>query len=361
MATPPKSRNIYEDVSLGNMASALADYAEPLPMYDWVNTGARFLEQGVKAPLNALQRKANVQRESMGMEPKPLMEITTPKPRESVQFGPAAQADPVIQALTAPPKQNVGTQNTGRGMGPLPADVGQYTGGQGLGNLNTSQLTDRWYQPVTEALARTAPKADNTQKPQLPSSDSAQANTLMNFLGVLSQAGLGPLLDKNFSDFTGYLQNDENNARMRDVANAQSQGKSKNYQADTEVAILKDAAQGGPDLVAEQLASLGVPPVIPLNEVLAAYNEFGNDPQALAQWKLDLWNEPLIMQRVAASPYASMIEGRADGGEVGGKANPVAEGAPAEMDSGDYVIPADVLRFYGSKFFNQLIEKADSD
>lgn len=40
-------------------------------------------------------------------------------------------------------------------------------------------------------------------------------------------------------------------------------------------------------------------------------------------------------------------------------ADPVAEGAPASMESGDYVIPADVLRFYGLKFFQSMIQKAE--
>jgi hypothetical protein len=30
------------------------------------------------------------------------------------------------------------------------------------------------------------------------------------------------------------------------------------------------------------------------------------------------------------------------------------------MDSGDYVIPVEVKRYYGSKFFQDLIEKADN-
>lgn len=61
------------------------------------------------------------------------------------------------------------------------------------------------------------------------------------------------------------------------------------------------------------------------------------------------------------------VVGYADGGQVdpiadalgAAMADPVAEGAPAAMESGDYVIPADVLRFYGLKFFQGMIQKAE--
>lgn len=53
--------------------------------------------------------------------------------------------------------------------------------------------------------------------------------------------------------------------------------------------------------------------------------------------------------------------GYADGGEVEFEldmAGPMAEGDVAGMDSGDYVIPVEAVRFFGTKFFNDLIAKA---
>jgi hypothetical protein len=55
----------------------------------------------------------------------------------------------------------------------------------------------------------------------------------------------------------------------------------------------------------------------------------------------------------------------ADGGEVDTEGAislqaPQEQGASAGLDSGDYVITAEAMRFYGSKFFNDLIEKAEA-
>lgn len=76
---------------------------------------------------------------------------------------------------------------------------------------------------------------------------------------------------------------------------------------------------------------------------------------------------PLEPAASGGSKDGGLVRGYADGGQVDpmadalamAMADPVAEGAPAAMETGDYVIPADVLRFYGLKFFQGMIQKAE--
>lgn len=89
---------------------------------------------------------------------------------------------------------------------------------------------------------------------------------------------------------------------------------------------------------------LGFPPQTSRQQMAAIMNATQGNPQARQILITNLWNA---------------VEQKADGGVVGmGMESPVAEPS-VEMESGDYVIPADVLRFYGTKFFQSLIEKAD--
>lgn len=77
------------------------------------------------------------------------------------------------------------------------------------------------------------------------------------------------------------------------------------------------------------------------------------------------------MRRFLRSRSQFPQEGFADGGEISELGQgavqesvesiaPQEQGAAAGLDSGDYVIPVEALRFYGSKFFKDLIEKAES-
>jgi hypothetical protein len=69
--------------------------------------------------------------------------------------------------------------------------------------------------------------------------------------------------------------------------------------------------------------------------------------------------------------YARLILGElgfAEGGEVDTDTDtdvevedPMAEGKTAHMETGDYVVPAEVLRFYGVKFFQSMMDKAESE
>jgi len=71
----------------------------------------------------------------------------------------------------------------------------------------------------------------------------------------------------------------------------------------------------------------------------------------------------LKMLETFAPIFNSPVEKKAGGGEVGGGeagAVPLDKSPVQEMDSGDYVIPVEVKRYYGSKFFQNLIEKADN-
>ena len=50
-------------------------------------------------------------------------------------------------------------------------------------------------------------------------------------------------------------------------------------------------------------------------------------------------------------------ENKAEGGEVGGL--PLDASAVVDMDSGDYIVPVEAVRFYGRKFFKDLEAKAE--
>jgi len=90
---------------------------------------------------------------------------------------------------------------------------------------------------------------------------------------------------------------------------------------------------------------------------------FDREPPAVA----DFYQKQ--MQNFFGGPSAFGAQKFADGGEVeeageeeysGTSVDPQAQGATAGLDSGDYVIPVEAMRFYGSKFFKDLIEKAEN-
>lgn len=68
-----------------------------------------------------------------------------------------------------------------------------------------------------------------------------------------------------------------------------------------------------------------------------------------------------VLQAEIAKQYLQMLgfdtQGYAEGGEVGME-NPTAEGKTAGLDTGDYVFPAEAVRFYGMKTIKAMVEKA---
>jgi len=68
-----------------------------------------------------------------------------------------------------------------------------------------------------------------------------------------------------------------------------------------------------------------------------------------------------VLQAEIAKQYLQMLgfdtQEYADGGEVSME-NPTAEGKTAGLDTGDYVFPAEAVRFYGMKTIKAMVEKA---
>lgn len=52
------------------------------------------------------------------------------------------------------------------------------------------------------------------------------------------------------------------------------------------------------------------------------------------------------------------VTGYAEGGAIEAAVNPTAMGAPADMESGGYVIPVEAVRFYGVKLLKDMVQKA---
>jgi hypothetical protein len=122
---------------------------------------------------------------------------------------------------------------------------------------------------------------------------------------------------------------------------------------------------GGLGPIIQQHPELGKAISNALVNTLAAANQSGQGQTAEPN-NLDLASQ---LNMLMASPiFQSMlgqqpVEKKAGGGEVGGGeagAVPLDKAPVQEMDSGDYVIPVEVKRYFGSKFFQDLIEKADN-
>jgi hypothetical protein len=122
---------------------------------------------------------------------------------------------------------------------------------------------------------------------------------------------------------------------------------------------------GGLGPIIQQHPELGKAISNALVNTLGAANQSGQGQSAEPN-NLDLASQ---LNMLMASPiFQSMlgqqpVEKKAGGGEVGGGeagAVPLDKAPVQEMDSGDYVIPVEVKRYFGSKFFQDLIEKADN-
>jgi len=118
------------------------------------------------------------------------------------------------------------------------------------------------------------------------------------------------------------------------------------------------APTGGLGPIIQQHPELGKAISDALVNTLAAANQ-SEQPQPGLGDNTNL----LKMLETFAPIFNSPVEKKAGGGEVGGGeagAVPLDNAPVQEMDSGDYVIPVEVKRYYGSKFFQDLIEKADN-
>jgi hypothetical protein len=96
---------------------------------------------------------------------------------------------------------------------------------------------------------------------------------------------------------------------------------------------------------------------------------YGGSDYATQGYQYDpMTGEPLQAEQkadggvVGAMGYkcGGKVKRYADGGEVD-IAAPTDNGNVASMESGDYVIPVEALRFYGTKFFQNMIQKAEDD
>jgi hypothetical protein len=83
---------------------------------------------------------------------------------------------------------------------------------------------------------------------------------------------------------------------------------------------------------------------------------FGKLPKPVQQGLLQFLSGTVAP--VQGKAEGGLIQGMAEGGQV--SVDPVAAGGYANLETGDYIIPADVRRFFGTKFFQTLIEKAEA-
>ena len=90
----------------------------------------------------------------------------------------------------------------------------------------------------------------------------------------------------------------------------------------------------------------------------AIFNAAAGDAMTGRRADSDLMSRSLnALIQAYQNPEAAKRPGFADGGEVSME-NPTAEGKTAGLDTGDYVFPAEAVRFYGMKTIKAMVEKA---
>lgn len=68
--------------------------------------------------------------------------------------------------------------------------------------------------------------------------------------------------------------------------------------------------------------------------------------------------EPTGLRRVDSGEEKAL--GYKEGGEVQGPGGPTADAVPANLSNGEYVIPAHVVGYLGTKFFDELVMQAEA-
>jgi len=90
----------------------------------------------------------------------------------------------------------------------------------------------------------------------------------------------------------------------------------------------------------------------------AIFNAAAGDPMTGRQSDPELMARSLnMLLQMTENPETGRVRSFADGGEVSME-NPTAEGKTAGLDTGDYVFPAEAVRFYGMKTIKAMVEKA---